>query len=247
MLRLRNHLRPLVRAASQLTSPIHHCGCRRLLLSTSPAPTPFSLVDYLVTACGLAPSQARSAFDPDGVLPLLSGVGLSRADIADVVIADPLLLRSRADRLGPRLLALRDRVGLSVPQIDRFLLVGSWALRNCGDVSLKLEFLVSVYGSFEQLLVVMEKTISILTVNLDRVIKPNIALLRQCALTVRDIAKLCSNKPRLLTYNPERVKECVLRVEELGVPRGSPMFRHVIANITSVSEKKVKARLEFLM
>ena len=144
MLRLRNRLLPLVRAASQLPSPIHHSDCLRLrlrLLSNSPAP--FSLEDYLVASCGVAPAQARSAskkalaeasrvsakalddftsarhnalFDPDAAVALLSSVGLSRADIADVVAADPLLLRSRVDRLGPRLRGLRDSAGLSVPR-----------------------------------------------------------------------------------------------------------------------------------
>ncbi|OEL13890.1 hypothetical protein BAE44_0025091 [Dichanthelium oligosanthes] len=273
MLRLRNHLLPLVHAASQLTSPFHHGGWR-LLLSTSPAPTPFSLEDYLVAACGLAPAQARSAskkalseastaskkafkefstsglnprFDPDAVLALLSGVGLSRADIADIVAADPLLLLSRADRLEPRLLALRDRVGLSVPQVSRFLLVGgSRALRRSGDVSLKLEFLVSVYGSFEQLLVVMKRTNNILNVNLDRVIKPNVALLRQCGLTVRDIAQLCSRTAWLLTFNPERVKEFVLRADELGVPRSSGIFKNAVSAVANITKEKVAAKLELL-
>ncbi|CAO2038977.1 unnamed protein product [Urochloa humidicola] len=127
MLRLRNLLLPLLRAGPQIPSPIHHGECRLLLLSTSAAP--FSLEDYLVASCGLAPAKARSAskkalaeasklsvrvfnelsftrnypgFDPDAVLALLSSIGLSRADIADVVAANPLLLRSRVDRLERR-------------------------------------------------------------------------------------------------------------------------------------------------
>ena len=60
MLRLRNSLFPLLRAASPLPSPIH---CRACLLSTSTStailPAPFSLEDYLVASCGLAPAQAR--------------------------------------------------------------------------------------------------------------------------------------------------------------------------------------------
>ncbi|CAN6202047.1 unnamed protein product [Urochloa humidicola] len=139
MLLLRRHLLPLLRAASPLPSPIHHRACF-LSTSTSTSAAPFSLEDYLVNSCGLAPSQAREtaqkAFDgtskaqkkpfkelshsrlnssssPDAVLALLSSVGLSRADIAAVVVADPLLLRSSPKNIGPRLLALRDHLGLS--------------------------------------------------------------------------------------------------------------------------------------
>ncbi|KAL6605921.1 hypothetical protein ACP70R_041574 [Stipagrostis hirtigluma subsp. patula] len=147
------------------------------------------------------------AFDPDAVLALLSGVGLSRADIAAVVAADPLLLRSRVPRVGPRLLALRDRFGLSAQQIARFLLVGSGALRLCRDVGTKLEFWISFYGSLERLLVVMKRNNIILFVNLERLIKPNIALLGQCGLSAREIAKLCSNNARVIVYRQERLKE----------------------------------------
>jgi mTERF domain-containing protein len=73
----------------------------------------------------LSSTRLHPGFDPDAVLALLSSIGLSRADIADVVAANPLLLRSQVDKLEPRILALRNRVGLSVPQIARFLVIGS--------------------------------------------------------------------------------------------------------------------------
>jgi len=207
MLHLRNHLLPLLRAASPLLSPIHHH--RACLLSASAA-APFSLEDYLVAACGLSPAQARkaskqaleeasreagkpfeelrssrlnSASNPDAVLALLSSAGVSRADIAAVVAADPLILRSCVNKIGPRLLALRDRIGLSAPQISRFLLVGSRKLRS-GDVCPNLEFLISSFGSLEPVLAVMKGNKSILEMDLDRRMKPNIAQFRQCGLSV---------------------------------------------------------------
>ncbi|CAO2193614.1 unnamed protein product [Urochloa humidicola] len=102
MLLLRRHLLPFLRAAVPLSSPLHHRACP---LANSPAP--FSLEEFLVSACGLAPAQAhktaRKAFDdsskdsrprkkafedlsrsrlnsasnPRAILTLLSGVGLS--------------------------------------------------------------------------------------------------------------------------------------------------------------------------
>ncbi|KAG0546860.1 hypothetical protein BDA96_01G030200 [Sorghum bicolor] len=242
MLQLRNRFLPLLRAASTLHSPIHPRACR-LLLSTSTSttlPAAFSLEDYLVAACGLAPAQARevykkvsrellsigykrslelsnsrltSASNPDAILALLSGAGLSRADIAAVVSADPLLLRASAKNIAPRLVALRDRVGLSAPQIARFLVVGARALRR-GDVSSRLEFFISFYGSFEK-------------------------------WGVRDIVQLCSNNTRLLNFKPERVKEFLLRAEQLGVPRTSRMFRHVVSVVAGNPKEKVAAKREF--
>ena len=252
---------------------MHHRACPLLSISTSAAP--FSLEDYLVAACGLAPAQARetagkaldeasrqskkkkktfedlsrsrlgSASNPDAILALLSGVGLTRTDIASIVAADPLLLRSSVKNVSPRLLALRDCLGLSAPQIVQFLLVGSHALRGC-DIIPKLEFFISFFGSFEPLLVIMKKNNIILFSDFERVIKPNIELLCQCGLSVRDIAQLSLNSARLLTFKPERVKEFVLRVEELGVHRSSRMFKHAIRCVSYINKQKFAVRLEFL-
>jgi mTERF domain-containing protein len=118
--------------------------------------------------------------------------------------------------IAPRLVALRDRVGLSIPQITRFLMVRSRALRK-GDVVRRLEFFISFYGSFEQVLGAANRNWSLLTASLENLIKPNIALLRQWG--VRDITKLASISPWLLAFSPEHVKEVLLRAEELRVPR----------------------------
>ncbi|EER93188.2 hypothetical protein SORBI_3001G034000 [Sorghum bicolor] len=263
MLRLRSSFLSLVRAASPLPSPpTHPCAWR--FLSTHPAP--FSLEGYLVTACGLTPAEARkaskkashdlsretpnklpysprlnSASNPDAILALLSGVGLSRADIAAVVSADPLLLRASVKNIGPRLLALRDRVGLSTTQIARFLLVDSRALRCC-DVVPRLEFFISFYGSLEKVLEASKRNRILLIASLERSIKPNIALFRQWG--VRDVAQLCSNFPRVLTYNPQRVKEFLARAEQL-VPPTSGLFGQAVSVIACVSEEKLAAKLEF--
>ncbi|KAF8723512.1 hypothetical protein HU200_021459 [Digitaria exilis] len=250
MLHLRRHLLPLLRTANLLPSPIHHRGC---LLSSSA--DRFCLEDYLVAACGLAPEQARktaqkafdeakrhcrkeafvdlswsrlhSASSPDAVLALLSGVGLSRDSIAAVVSADPLLLRA------------------STKKIVRFLLVGSRALRNCNVVP-RLEFFISLYGSFEELLWTLKKSDCVLLSDLETVIKPNIALFRQGGLSVRDIVQMCSRWPWLLTFNTEHVKEYMLRAEDLGVPRSSRMFNQAVCVVANNTKEMLAAKLEFL-
>jgi mTERF domain-containing protein len=101
-------------------------------------------------------------------------------------------------------------------------LVDSRALRRC-DVVPRLEFFISFYGSFDRVLVAAKRNWGLLSASLEWVIKPNIALFRQWG--VRDFAKLCANNPWVLTFNPERLKEVLLRAEELGMPTTSPMFR----------------------
>nr|AWA44783.1 hypothetical protein SS32B07_000004 [Saccharum spontaneum] len=171
--------------------------------------------------------------------------GMAWQNIAAVVAADPLILHSCVNKIGPRLLALRDRIGLSAPEISRFLLVGSWALRF-GDVCPSLEFLISSFGSLELVLAVMKGNKSILNKDLDRVIKPNIEQFRQCGLSARDIAQMCFYCPWLIGFQPERVKDFLLRAEDLGVSRGSPMFKHMVAAMSHTNKEKNAATLEFL-
>ena len=94
-------------------------------------------------------------------------------------------------------------------------MVDSRALREC-DVIPRLEFFISFYGSFEQVLVAVKRCMTLLTASPERLIKPNIALFRQWG--VQDIAQLCTDNAWVLTFKPERVKEFLLRAEELGVP-----------------------------
>jgi mTERF domain-containing protein len=190
----------------------------------------------------LSSCRLISAKNPNAILALLSGAGLSRADIAAVVSADPLLLRASVKNIAPRLLALRDRVSLSTPQIASFLLVSSRALRSCDAVP-RLEFFISFYGSFEKVLVDANRNRNLLISSLERLIKPNIALFRRCG--VRDVAHLGSTVPRLLTYNPERLKECLPRAEQLGVPPTSGLFGLAVVVVSCMSKEKVAAKFEF--
>ncbi|KAF0894664.1 hypothetical protein E2562_001957 [Oryza meyeriana var. granulata] len=97
---------------------LHH-----LPLSTaasSATVTPFSIKDYLIGTYSLTSTRAlkatkkvshlKSATNPDAVLTLLSSVGLSHANLATTVAANPLLLYSTADNLARRIASLRNRV-----------------------------------------------------------------------------------------------------------------------------------------
>uniref|UniRef100_A0A0E0IZD7 Uncharacterized protein n=1 Tax=Oryza nivara TaxID=4536 RepID=A0A0E0IZD7_ORYNI len=233
---------------------------RRLLLSTaarSAAATPFSVEEYLVDTCGLTGAQAlkaskklshlRSPAKPDAVLAVLSGVGLSRADLAAVVAAEPQLLCARADNIARRIASLRDRVGLSDPQIGSFLLVagGAKGIHAC-DVAPRLEFWIPFLGSFETLLRILKGNNVLVLSDLEKVIKPNIALLQECGLTVCDIAKMARFAPRMFTSNPKQVEGFVRRADELGVPRTSGQFKYMVGIFANISEGSATARMEYL-
>nr|XP_015616149.1 transcription termination factor MTERF15, mitochondrial [Oryza sativa Japonica Group] len=115
----------------------------------------------------------------------------------------------------------------------------AYGLRNC-DIASRLEFLIPLLGSYEVLLKTVKRSYRILTSDIEEVIKPNFAQLQECGLTVCDIVK---TNPRLLSFNPERIKRYVHRADMLGVPRCSPAFRMAVC---STNEGSVTARMEFL-
>nr|ACM17582.1 mitochondrial transcription termination factor-like family-1 [Oryza meyeriana var. granulata] len=256
MLRLRERLLiPMLRASA---AHLHTSVVSRpsaLAARSAATATPFSVEDYLVAVCGLTGAQAlkasaklshlKSASKPDAVLAHLSGLGLSRADLAAVVAADPRVLCVRSRNIASRIASLRDRVGLSDPQIGSFLLVGgARGLRTC-DIAPRLEFWIPFCGSFEMLLKILKSNNAIVTFNIEKVIKPNVALFQECGLTVRDIVKM-AHLSRMLTTNPKRVETSVQRADELGVPRSSSLFKYMLSITCCISEGKATRRMRFL-
>ncbi|KAJ1258681.1 hypothetical protein BS78_10G094200 [Paspalum vaginatum] len=242
-----------------LLSLRHRCRLPKTRLSASAESAsraaPFAVDDYLVATCHLTRAQAlkaskalshlKSPSRPDAVIAFLTGLGLSGDDIAAAVAYDPKLLCSEVERtLAPRLAELRD-LGLSPSQIARLVLVDPARFRRPTVVP-KLRYYVTVFGSFENLLQALRSNSYLLSSDLERVVKPNVAFLMECGLGACDIAKLSLPVPRLLTTNPQRVRAMAERAEAIGVRRGTGMFRHALLAVAFLSEEKIAVKVEFL-
>ena len=238
-------------ASHLLSSPSAHL--RRLLSAAAPAVSPstgFAAEEYLVATCGLTRAQALKAFpkvshlkspsNPDAVLAFLGGLGLSRADVAAAVAKDPRLLCARVEStLTPNFAALSG-IGLSRSEIVRLLRL------RCRSVVSKLQYYLTLFGSSEAFLQALKFNCNLLTHSIESAVEPNVALLRECGLGDRDIAKLCVGMPWLLTANPECIGSMVARADGLGVSRESPMFRHAMHAVAFHSEEKIAAKMEYL-
>ncbi|XP_037426162.1 uncharacterized protein LOC119291502 isoform X1 [Triticum dicoccoides] len=225
----------------------------RLLSAAAPAVSPstgFAVEEYLVATCGLTRVQAlkaspkishlKSPSNPDAVLAFLAGLGLSRADVAAAVAKDPRLLCARVEStLAPNLAALSG-IGLSRSEIVPLLRL------RCRSVVSKLQYYLTLFGSSEAFLQALKFNCNLLTHSIEGAVEPNVALLRECGLGDRDIAKLCVGMPWLLTANPECIRSMVARADGLGVSRESPMFRHAMHAVAFHSEEKIAAKMEYL-
>ncbi|KAF7082336.1 LOW QUALITY PROTEIN: hypothetical protein CFC21_086213, partial [Triticum aestivum] len=257
MLRLRecvvSHL--LSSPSNSATSPL-----RRLLSATasapiSPNPCGFAVEEYLVATCGLTRVQALKASKklahlktpdkPNAVLAFLSGLGLSGADVAAVVGKDPLLLCTKVDQtLAPKVVELTG-LGLSPPEIARLVSLTPDRFRRRAIVS-RLHYFLPLFGSFHSFLRLLKRSSRLLSSDLDKLVKPNVAFLRECGLGACDIAKLCIAVPRMLTTNPERVRAMVACAERLGVPRGAGMFRQALRAVAFLNEEKIAGKVDYL-
>ncbi|KAF7077060.1 hypothetical protein CFC21_081649 [Triticum aestivum] len=260
MLRLRgrivSHLLSFSSTSGPAISPLH-----RLLSASaaagpvSPNPSGFAVEDYLVDTCGLTRPQAlkastrlshlKSPAKPNAVLAFLAGLGLSGADVAPVVAKDPQLLCAKVDKtLAPVVDGLTG-LGLSRSDIARLFSLAH-AYFRCRSIVSKLHYYLPLLGSFHNFLRLLKRSSHLLSSDLDKSVKPNVAFLRECGLGDCDIAKLCIREPRILAINPERIRAMAACAERLGVRRGSGMFRQGLQAVAFLSEEKVAAKLDYL-
>jgi mTERF domain-containing protein len=78
------------------------------------------------------------------------------------------------------------------------------------------------------------------------VVKPNVAYLRECGLGDCILSKVHLSTLHILSTNPDRLPAMVACAEGLGIPRGSPMFRHVLYAVAMIGEDKVTAKVDYL-
>ncbi|KAM0885238.1 hypothetical protein ACQ4PT_030473 [Festuca glaucescens] len=251
MLRLRSSILTHL-LSSPATSP--GSSVQRLLSAAAPRipPRPGFAMDYLVENCGLTRPQAlkastkishlRSPCKPDAVLAFLSGLGFSTADVAALVAKDPQFLCTRVETtLGPN----APDLGLSQTETASLVSLIPASFR-CKSIVSNVPYYLSLLGSYENLLRVLKNSSTLLFVSLEKVVKPNVAFLRECGLDHCDIAKLCISRPWLLGTSLERVQATVACAESIGVPRGSGMFRQALHAVAFLSKEKVAAQVDYL-
>uniref|UniRef100_A0A0E0K5A3 Uncharacterized protein n=1 Tax=Oryza punctata TaxID=4537 RepID=A0A0E0K5A3_ORYPU len=245
---------PLARLhAVPLALAFSSCLHRLRLLSNAAG---FDADDYLVATCGLTPAQARKASkhvshlkspsNPDAVRAFLADIGLSKAAAATAVAQHPRILCSKVDKtLTPRIAQLRE-IGLSPPQISRLIAVVPTIFGNPNRVR-RIEFYLSLLGSYDKLHTCLRNSSYLLGYDIETVVKPNLAFLRECGLTTPDLDKVFVQVPQLFCRSRNQLQAVVRRVEEkLGVRQGTPNFRHALFVACSLRQETIIAKVEVL-
>jgi mTERF domain-containing protein len=254
MLRLRSCI--LTRILSPYSSAIPISPPHRLLSATAADPSPaFAVEQYLVDTCGLTHPQAikasaklahlKSPSKPDAVLAFLAGLGLSSADIAAAVSGDPRLLCANVDKILAPVVAGLTAHGLSRTEVARLASLGGTIFR-CRSIVSNLPYYLSLFGSHEKLLQLLKKRPSLFGCSLEKVVKPNVAFLRECGLGDCNFSKVRLSTPLILCAKPERLRAMVACAEGLGVARQSPMFMYVLHVVAFLGEENIAAKVDCL-
>ncbi|PNT69630.1 uncharacterized protein LOC100846622 [Brachypodium distachyon] len=135
-------------------------------------------------------------------------------------------------------------MGLSPAQISRLVKFDPGILVSPSRIP-RLEFYISLLGSYDKVEVALKTRLYILGRNIEKVVEPNTAFLQQCGLTACHIAKLIV-RTELLTMEPERVKEMVARAEMLGVRRCSGLFMKALVIVCNFAPVNVSAKRDLL-
>jgi mTERF domain-containing protein len=238
-------------------TPANPLPLHRLLSSAAAAapipPEPFAVEDYLVDSCGLTRARAkkasgklshlRSPSNPDAVLAFLSGLGLSRPDIAAVVVNDPLFICARVDKtLATRVAELTD-LGLSRSQIARLIPVVR-SLFRCKSLAPRLAFLLTVFGSFDRCLEVIKTNYGVLSSNVEAVIKPNLAVLKECGISIADRPSYAFAS-RVISRPTKHLEEAVVLANEFGAKQGTRVFTNAVMIFGILGQEKLAKKLEF--
>lgn len=171
---------------------------------------------------------------------------MAKADVAAAIASDPRILCCKVDEtLRSSVGTLRD-IGLSPPQISRIISVAPGIVNTPSRIR-RLEFYLSFLGSYDEVHKAIMRNRFLLGRDIERVVKPNIAFLRQCGMKDCDIVKTFSMAGCLPSgLEPERLKEIVACADKFGLPRHSAMFKHVLVSVAVISPEKIDSRLDFL-
>ncbi|XP_010916987.1 transcription termination factor MTERF8, chloroplastic [Elaeis guineensis] len=221
---------------------------------------PHFMVAYLINSCGFSSAGAskatkflahlKSTERPDAFLGFMRNRGFDDAGLRKIVSFDPkFLCCDDADKLlAPRFRFFQE-LGFSGTDLTRLFLSNPDILRINLHRSIqpRLEFWTALLGSKEHLLKVLKISAWFLSTSIEKIIMPNLSLLRECGISDQRTALVLRKSPFLILRSPQKLRALMERVDGMGVPRSSGMFLWALWAISLLSEAKFNAKRRLLM
>ncbi|XP_043723933.1 uncharacterized protein LOC122670947 [Telopea speciosissima] len=225
-----------------------------LRFSSNATEQPSLTVDYLINRCGLTEESAfkvsqrfnmKSTTKADSVLALLNSYGLTQPYISKIISKDPKVLSADPKKILEPKIEFFSNMGISGPDLGKIFcndssLLASVSLEN--QIVPSIEFLKSFLHDNKNVVVVLSRLRWIK--GIQRVMKPNIEILRNEGVPESRILKLIMLAPQLLTWKQPQFNEVVSQAKEMGFDPSSLMFIHAVRTLAQMKKTILEAKWE---
>ncbi|XP_038680787.1 transcription termination factor MTERF2, chloroplastic-like [Tripterygium wilfordii] len=213
-------------------------------------------VNYLVNSCFLSLESAKSVAEklrfltperPDAVLDLFKSHGFTNEQISRVIRLRPKVLQYDAKKtLSPKLEFFRSKqvsssdVAMTVAGVPTFLCS---SLENyivpCYD------FLKSILVKDQRVFTLLKRSRSRLSLfNLEKILGPNVSLMRKIGLPESSISLLLYRSPNLLSQKPDKLDKLITKVLNLGFNPSQAPFVDALEMINQLKESTWERKME---
>ncbi|XP_058110270.1 uncharacterized protein LOC131253327 [Magnolia sinica] len=215
---------------------------------TQATPSSFTL-SYLINSCGISPHSAlsasqkmelKSAQNPDSVLKFFRNHGFTKTQVTNLIAKCPRLLLADPNKtLMPKFQYFH---GLGIPSATLAKIL-SWdysiwnrSLQN--QIIPSINFIKACVRTNERVICCIQHSTHILRYDLQKVMEPNITMLRDQGVPESRIVRLITIQPRVLMQPAERLNEIVAMVKEMGFNPSTGNFILAIQVVSRMSRLK---------
>ncbi|KAK4434190.1 hypothetical protein Salat_0581700 [Sesamum alatum] len=190
--------------------------------------------------------RLRNLEEYDSILSFLKDSGFSSAQLEKILKYRPGLLSANADKVIKPKIKIFQESGFSAEDTadiitnDPDILYRSLNNRVIPSLSLLKDLL----GSSVEVAKLLRISGWFLKYDVGKTMVPNVEFLKSCGIAMDSINWLMYNFPLALLNKPERLREFVDRIDEVGISRSSKMFIHAIRVRSSMTTKTWEQKLK---
>ncbi|XP_010676860.2 uncharacterized protein LOC104892587 [Beta vulgaris subsp. vulgaris] len=180
------------------------------------------------------------------VLDFFKKSGISSTQLEELVLCSPRVLAADVNRrIKVRVERIRE-LGFSDIDLAEFLCNVPAIItlpRSVNAIVSSISILQSVLCSNSDVIKLLKTCNWFLSNDLDKLLVPNIELMKNCGISEIQIRRTLFNFPRFYLVKPELMRDCIRRVDELGLGKNSKMYIHGVRVVCSMSQEKWESKL----
>lgn len=210
---------------------------------------------YLVNSLGFSSESAskvsravnfETSENADKVINFFKNRGFSSTQISRLVRNYPTVLLLDSEKtILPKLEFLESK-GISGPEMDRTLSMFPGILNTSLAQTIKpsFDFFGNLFRSDAMAVAAVKRFPRILRMNIEKHVSPNINILREHGVPDSNIATLMHHWPVAVVLEPDRFREVVKKVEDMGFESSKLSFVGAVLAFRSMSESKWESKVD---